>query len=100
MGMKDLTQLLLANAMMLGTDLPFCGENDKDAGLDDYRGIDKKPKSKQILFNNSESVLKLIREYKEIMSGVSKKQPRKQTRIKSKIENWLAEGKLTKEDLK
>lgn len=58
------------------------------------------PKPQQKLnFNQQEGVKNLIKDYKLITQGKSNKGLVKQARIKSKINQWLTEGKLTKKDL-
>ena len=51
---------------------------------------------KNVPFHKEEGVLKMIADYKLIKKGESKKGIIKQTRITSKIDNWIKEGKLDK----
>tara|TARA_R110000772_G_scaffold157282_2_gene268494 strand:+ start:605 stop:883 length:279 start_codon:yes stop_codon:yes gene_type:complete len=59
-----------------------------------------KPHHKVVLeFNKQEGVLNLIKDYKLIQEGKSKKGSRKQFRIKKQVEDWLEKGWLREIDL-
>lgn len=51
--------------------------------------------SKALVFHKEEGIAKMIRDYKEIQLGDSKKTPIKQARITAKIKGYLASGMLT-----
>jgi hypothetical protein len=58
-----------------------------------------KPIKKPVPFSKQDGVLRMIEDYNLIKKGKSKKGIIKQTRIKNKINKWLADGLLTEEDL-
>ena len=54
----------------------------------------------QMYFLESDGVIKMIKDYNEIIEGKSKKGLRKQNMIKAKINDWLKSGMLKETDLK
>ena len=69
-----------------------------------YEAISVTPPNKNKIrepreFKDEPGVARMIEDYKEIISGTSKKGKNKKIRIKHKIQLWLKEGYINKEDI-
>lgn len=90
----------LAMASMFSALTSDSYEMTKQGNVGSSKEPDNTPPKEPTPFNKQEGILNLIKDYKLIKQGESKKGTVKQARTLSKIQELLDSGHLTEEDLK